>query len=386
MFKRTIIILILFLCSCNYKIVSLYAENAIISIPKDKSIYLVVIGGSREGQLGGKVPFSKICKVDFGNNNTTLKSVILFDSLEEFDSKLYNDYRFLTIGTSNGQDGFIYDLNVILMDKPWRKIHYELNMLGDLYPLKYQGKIYLLYYFYDEEQNRTIIKRLNINLPGEAILPKSIMNGRLMQGDVIYIENNRLTLKGWGLDKQEIPLPPPLEELRDNLDKLELIYDSDEYSILKSYYFPDKQKGKDNYIFIYNKTKLKWDKLGIEGDETYVDVMNHIILCRIGYQPISGRNDPTEYTGEWVLIDPETGIKQSLKLNSLSRIVFASDQYLLAIHNKTLLYIPILNGKIMLEKGIILYKERKEDIGTSNEIVSYIQGAFIGPKKLPGEK
>ena len=181
-----------------------------------------------------------------------------------------------------------------------------------------------------------------------------------------------------GLEQIQFPYSPP-KDMIEELDLIHLIINSESYVVLRSPYH-----GEKSWIFIYYKTKSQWDKYSVKGDESFIRVINSYIISKTGFMP--ERGSQTRYTGEYELINLETGERQILKLEEPGDIYVINEDCIIAKSKDKLLYIPAEENIYRSEKAIVVYEDNDEkEPGTLDRVVYQTQVAFLGPKEIPVE-
>lgn len=88
-----------------------------------------------------------------------------------------------------------------------------------------------------------------------------------------------------------------------------------------------------------------------------------------------------DYSGEFVVINYETGEMQEIFLEPPSDIYFLRDNSLIARSESRLIHIPIIEGKIAVDDAGVLWAEREGE----EKIIKYLDVVFPGPAEVPEE-
>ena len=361
--------LLVFLLIFTYEI-PISAEEDIIEIPEDKSIYLIANGGPRVGKDYYKIPLSRILKFDL--EDKIFYEIDTLNTVFYNITEIYSEYDYVTINNTPTDDDY-QNIYIIHTNKPWEHKIYEKYFNEYLYPQKINNQDYLVSLRFNSvggglEPETSII---NLSTLRKEEVPLDIlknMNTRRW----LSVKEGELYIDSSGLNHIKMPY-----KVSDDLNKLEevhLIYNSNKYFILRSPYH-----GENSWIYKFDKEENKWVKYVVTGDESYIKVMNDYIVVQIGYDQ-GGYS--TKFTGSFELINLRNGEKQLLELEGLTKILIFNDNYLIVKDDLELLYIPVENGNIKNEEAITLYKEKES---YWREKIVYIDAAFLGPKEIPEE-
>lgn len=373
---RSILVLLLcFSIAFNDRFIGIFASH-------DRAFYFVVAGSISDGQLGHLQPKTRIVKL--GNKNdgkVVFEDIQVFNSIETSNINIYHDYGFLKIDTRD-YDSYkdkSVEISIILMNTPWTSKTFKALYSDIFFPLRINDEVFLVSYRsnYDYKTKNYKPEASLINTKTLLKMPEKLeILSKINTMEWFNLRNKQLVFTRIGLENIRFPFVPPMELLRD-IEDIHLISNCEKYVVFRAIY----QK-KATKVIKLQKLKNLWSEYLINGNETYVYVINPFIICNIGSVSPKGELYPTVFTGEWVLINLESGQQQTIKLKPVSKIIYASENCLLVTNDKELLYIPVIDGKAIMDKARVLYKDSNNVIGTADEIVNYIQGAFLGPNEI----
>ena len=374
--KSIFVLLLCFIIAFNNKFIRIFASH-------DQAFYFVVAGIISDGQLGHLEPKTRIVKLsNKSNEKGVFEDIQVLNSIETSNINIYHNYGFLKIDTRDydSYEDKSVNINIILMTTPWTKKTFKALYSDIFFPLRITDEVFLVSYRsnYDYKTKNYKPEASLINIKTLLKMPEKLeILSEINTMEWFNLRNKQLVFTRIGLENIYFPFVPPMELLGDIKD-IHLITNCEKYVVLRIVYQKEVTK-----VFKLQKLKNLWSEYVINGNETYVYVINPFIICNIGSVSPKGELYPTVFTGEWVLINLETGQQQTIKLKPVSKIIYASDNCLLSTNDRELLYIPVIDGKAIMDKSIVLYKDSNNVIGTADEIVNYIQGAFLGPKEVP---
>ncbi|MFW6377735.1 MAG: tetratricopeptide repeat protein, partial [bacterium] len=354
-------------------VIPVWAEDSRIKIPEDKSLYLMVSGGARVGRGKHGMPLNRLIKFNLGRSDHTFQEIKTFTSSHAGGTKVYPEFKFLTIHSTNSLDDDYNKLYIIPTNKPWEYQIYKKFFNEYLYPQKINNQDYMVSLKFNSVDGglEPETSRINLSNLKKEEVPLDIlkdMNTRRW----LSVKEGELYVDSSGLDHIKMPYNVP-DELNE-LEEVHLIYNSKKYFVLRSPYH-----GENSWIYKLDKEQNKWTKFVVTGDESYIKVMNDYIVVQIGYDQ---GGYPTKMIGDFEIINLKSGEKQILDLDGLTKILIFDDNYLIVKDDHELLYIPVENGNIKNEDAITLYKEKER---SWREKVLYIDAAFLGPKEIPEE-
>ena len=281
-------------------------------------------------------------------------------------------------------DQIYYELNIIPMNKPWIKINYSkinvIDIFEDIFPLKIEDKTWLAVYNYKKPANITLY---NIDTFQSKEITSELMKTILLEGDLLTINNNKLTLKRAGLGEFTLPFSPPPLIILEDIKRLKVILNSEKFLVVSSLYhlIATNQRNKEQTLFILDKQKKIWSKYQVKGTESSIHPLDDYIICKIANISPKGINYPPVSTGGWMIIDLNNNIRYEIRLSPASEIFYIDNKGIIARNEEKLLYIPLINGRYNINNSIILYQDRQDKIGTPDEVVNYIATVFWGPKE-----
>ena len=345
------------------------------SFLSDKSVILVVadVGSIRDDGNNNFVPTTKIVQINDG------KPVILqeFKVKQTIKVKIYHEYGLVLISSLNDLMSDFVDLNVINMYKPRLNNKFTTHFRELIFPIQYNNNTCLISYIFWREKNLPESKIIDLKTMKASRVDLDFMRKQLDEGYVILKKEDKLIFKRGGLGESSFPYIPP-QRIFEDIDKLQIICNSKDHLVLKSYYYPDELSAQNsNDFIIFSKKSRDWQKINIKAQIIDAKVIYPYLLCKLGNISPQGINYPEEYTGEWSIYNLETQKMFKLKYQPDSNIVYATSNFLLVANSNKLFYVNLQNDKPLLDKETIIYEDIKDDIGTSKEIVRYIQGAFL---------
>lgn len=371
-----VIVLLMLILSTNFIFC-----NEMTSFPSNKSVVLVVadIGSIRDEGNNDFVPTTKIVQINDG------KPLILQELKvkQTIKAKIYHEYGLVLISSLNDLMSDFVDLNVINMYKPRLNNKFTAHFRELIFPIQYNNNTCLISYIFWREKNLPESKIIDLKTMKASRVDLDFMRKQLDEGYIILKKEDKLIYKRGGLGEFSFPYIPP-HRIFEDIDKLQIICNSKDHLVLKSYYYPDELSAQNsNDFIIFSKKSRDWQKINIKAQIIDAKVIYPYLLCKLGNISPQGINYPEEYTGEWSIYNLETQKMFKLKYQSDSNIVYANSDFLLVGNSNKLLYVKLQNDKPLIDKETIIYEDIKDDIGTSKEIVRYIQGAFLGQKEMP---
>lgn len=375
----TIICLLGSIITC-YPTFGISDENA---LSERQSLYLVINGGYRYGKFGHQNPNTAIYKLSFSKTGNHLIPVQVFDAMSTEDIRYYYEHRLLTISTDEGKE-----LNIISMDTPWQKQVYK-KVFDFLFPVTYKGKSWLASCIINLKNEKAEIKLIN---PATLIeVPESINLIDQIDTGVNLATKERLEFETLGLRGRAFPYTPPRNLLNNNYEWVSLVCNSSKYVVLKGL----NKIEKITEIIYFNKQTNKWSKQVLPGDRNQIKIFDNFLISWIGYK--SSQIDlPPELTGEICFLNLENNQKYSIKKEAtkyiaksypMIDILLMTNDYLIAVNQEdaTLIHVRIINGKVDLNNATILYKDQNNNDEETPSMVSFIRGAFFGPREIPSQ-
>jgi len=318
------------------------------------------------------MPLNRLLKLNLGKSENMFQEINTFRQLHVGGASVYTNLNISTLISTNSLDDDFDNLYIFPLNTPWEHKIFEKYFAEYLYTEsdKYENHLVSLKFM---QVNDELIPETNIinlsTLEREAV-PLSILT-RTNLRRWMWVKDDGLFIKSAGLDHIRFPFNIP-EEIYE-FEKIHLIYNTNKFVLLRSPYH-----GENSWVYKYDKSKNKWTKYIVSGDESYINVMNEYIVVQIGYDQ---GNYSTKFTGAFELINIRTGEKQILELEGLTKILIYEDDYLIVKDDHKLLYIPIEDEIIETEDAITLYED--QNIGSWQQKVINIEGAFLGPIKIP---
>jgi len=365
--RNTIFIVILLILFSNI----IFAEDNYNLLPEDKDLY-AIISETELRRDNNYVLNVKIIKLNLSTmDKEKFRLVENFQTDMYMQITTYPEHDFYRI---EGKSGNMF---ILKYNEPWNCKVLSMIGIGPSFSYSEDGNTYLCQIFFE--------KLVFLNLNNWEEKEYEIIEGSYA-AKVLYEKGQNL---GFNIKDGKFKMIPnekpylyePPEEIIGNAETAVVIFNKEKYRMIHFNEY-DEQGNNIGKEALLNKKENRWVFFKIGGKRKYTYIFDpFIIYCISNSKP----NKPIVFNGNFEIINYLKEEKHAIYLEPPSNIYIANENYAIATSKNRILYLPVIDGKINVEKVITLYEESEEVIGTPQEIVKRIEGLFLGPAEVPEE-